>query len=107
MSLAEVYKELDKCPAGFKLLLVDACRNDPQTRSARSQPVADLESVTRPQAVEPPGGVSTLFNCSASERAFENDELRHGVFFHFAIEGLKGIAAFDEALRINPELALA
>ena len=65
IALGEVYRSLEKCPAGFKLLLVDACRNDPLSRNARSREVVDLESVTRPQQQKPPGGVAALFSCSA------------------------------------------
>jgi hypothetical protein len=36
VSLTEVYRELERCPARFKLLLSDACRNDPQSALARS-----------------------------------------------------------------------
>src|SRR5262249_2985408 len=44
---------------------------------------------------EPPGGVVAFFSCSEAERAFEHDDLKHGVFFHFVIEALKGGAATD------------
>ena len=41
LSLADVYAELEKCKAGVKVLLVDACRNDPfedNSRAARMGP---------------------------------------------------------------------
>ncbi|WP_406697120.1 caspase family protein [Singulisphaera sp. Ch08] len=91
--LGEVYKELEACKAGLKLLLVDACRNDPQSDNSRSRSVVNLESVTRPQRVLPPGGVVAFFSCSEGERAFEHSDLKHGVFFHFVIEALRGNAA--------------
>ena len=91
--LTEVYKALEDCPAGMKLLLVDACRNDPLAGGDRSLPKIRLESVTRPQAEKPPGGVAALYSCSEGERAFESAKLRQGIFFHFVIEGLKGAAA--------------
>jgi hypothetical protein len=89
--LSKLYDELGKCKAGFKLLLVDACRNDPQSALARGTGVA-LESVTRPQELSRPGGVAALFSCSAGEQAFEDEKLGHGVFFHFVIEGWAGKA---------------
>ncbi len=103
----ELYGELAKCSAGFKLLLADACRDDPQAGGTRGRPEVNLESVTRPQKSVPPGGVAALYSCSAGERAFEDDELRHGVFFHFVIEALRGGADLDGDGRITlPELEL-
>lgn len=94
VSLGEVYKELEQCQAGFRLLLADACRNDPVIDRSR-RATAELNSVTRPQTAQPPGGVAALFSCSAGELAFEHDELKHGVFFHYLIKGLQGDADLD------------
>ena len=91
-SLDDLYKELESGGAGSKLLLVDACRNDPLARVSRRATV-DLASVTRPTGPPPPGGVAALFSCSTGEKAFEHPELKHGVFFHYVIEGLHGKAA--------------
>ena len=50
--------------------------------------------MTRPEVPEPPKlGVAAFFSCSEKEKAYEDDELRHGVFFHYVIEGLRGAAA--------------
>lgn len=92
VSLTEVYDEMKQCKAGMRLLLVDACRNDPQAEGARSRLEADLESVTRPQILTPPGGVAALFSCSEGERSFEHADLKQGVFFYFVVRGLKGEA---------------
>src|SRR5438477_2605904 len=93
VSLSEVYQELERCPAGVKVLLVDACRNDPLADHSRSRNTVQLESSTRPSVAEPPAGVVALFSCSKGERAFEHEELKHGVFFHYVIEALQGQAA--------------
>ena len=37
-----------------------------------------------------PKGVVALFSCSAKEKAYESDKLKHGVFFHYVIEALRG-----------------
>lgn len=103
--LGQIYKTLEGCKANLKLLLVDACRNDPQADNSRARVQVKLESVTRPQAKEPPGGVAALFSCSAGERAFEHPELKRGVFFHFVIQGLGGEADFDRDKTVTlPEL---
>jgi predicted dehydrogenase len=107
VSLTEVYKELEKCPSNFKLLLVDACRNDPQAANSRARAEVDLQSVTRPQKKLPPGGLAAFFSCAAGEKAFESDRLRHGVFFHYVIEGLGGKADFNRDGQVDlDELAL-
>jgi sulfatase modifying factor 1 len=93
VSLGEVYKSLEESQAGTKVLLVDACRNDPQAEASKAVEKIKLESVTRPQAERPPGGVAALFSCSEGQSSYESEKLGHGVFFNFVIEGLKGEAA--------------
>ena len=85
ISLGEVYRELEKSFAGMKVLLVDACRNDPQ--AARGARGIDADNSPRP-----PQGVAALFSCRAGEQAFEHDSLKHGVFFHYVLQGLRGEA---------------
>lgn len=83
VSLSAMYKQLKESFAGIKVLLVDACRNDPdESRGARSGIDAD-------SAPRPPQGVAALFSCRAGERAFERDELKHGVFFYHVLQGLR------------------
>jgi uncharacterized caspase-like protein len=89
VSLNEVYEQLDKhCKAGVKLLVVDACRNDPTDGKAGGD--ARLESTTRPLVPDPPGGIVAFFSCSTGQIAYESDDLKHGIFFHHFIQGLKG-----------------
>ncbi|MFO0808121.1 MAG: caspase family protein [Gemmataceae bacterium] len=103
ISEKELYATLESCPAGFKLLLVDACRN----KVTRAAIVQNLESVTRPHTAQPPGGTAAFFSCSVGERAFELDRVGHGAFFHAVIEGLKGAADIDKDGAVTlPELEL-
>lgn len=86
VSLSGIYRQLERSFAGMKVLLVDACRNDPDAgRGARGGIDAD-------NAPRPPKGVAALFSCQAGERAFETDQLQHGVFFYHVLQGLKGEA---------------
>ena len=87
VSFDKVYQQLRKCPAQRKLLLSDACRNDPLSASARS-----AKSVTKPENEIPPGSTVALFSCEAGQVAREDTDLKHGVFFHFVLEGLRGKA---------------
>lgn len=100
VSLQQVYTDLESCKAKVKLVLCDACRNSPLAAGVR-RAIVDIESVSRPQEIEPPGGVAALYSCSQGETAFENGELGHGVFFNFVIKGLKGSADFDKDRQID------
>lgn len=95
INLSELYGGLKACKAGGKLLLVDACRNDPTkpgiTRS--------LASNTLPPLPPPPGGTAAFFSCSANQKAFEDADLEHGVFFHHVIQALQGDADSSTAKR--------
>jgi formylglycine-generating enzyme required for sulfatase activity len=103
IAFKDVYAKLEKCGAGLKVLMVDACRNDPRTKTARARAEVDLESITRPQVIPPPGGVLAFFGCSAGEKTQENEELQHGVFFYFVNQGLKGEADLDHDNQVSPE----
>jgi hypothetical protein len=92
VSISKVYSELEASFAGVKIVLVDACRNDPTPGRGRG---LDADS-----APTPPKGVGVLFSCSAGQRAFEHDSLKHGVFFHYVLEGLKKEAA-DQQGRVT------
>ncbi len=86
----------DRCGAGAKLVLIDACRDRQAARSSTRR--------TRglsPTHVTVPAGVNALFSCGPEEEALElrflpegaDDYRFHGVFFWHVIEGLKGAAA--------------
>ncbi|WP_417385388.1 SUMF1/EgtB/PvdO family nonheme iron enzyme [Gimesia sp.] len=86
IALSEIYEALEKTKARKRLLLVDACRNDPQSQLGRSSSKARLESVTRPQITPPPKGVVALFSCSEGQQAYEWPDLKHGVFFYHVLQ---------------------
>src|SRR5262249_40618186 len=83
ISVGSLYLELGKSFASAKIVLVDACRNDPRERSG-----ADGDGLPRP-----PLGVAAWFSCSPGEKAREHEKFGHGIFFHFLLEGLRGAAA--------------
>jgi formylglycine-generating enzyme required for sulfatase activity len=83
LPLDEVYDRLKDCGAGARLLLVDACRNDP-VRGVRRRGIDAAPSA--------PVGVGALFSCSPGQYSFETKEYKHGVFFHHVLEGLGGKA---------------
>jgi TPR repeat protein len=83
ISVDSLCEKLGKCSAAGKILLIDACRNGPKS---------DLASGIEGDKVKVPAGVLAMFSCSAGERSIEHKELKHGVFFHQVLEGLKGKA---------------
>jgi hypothetical protein len=86
LSLSQLYRRLGRCPAGVKLVLVDACRNDPRDDTANG-------GAQRAQPQESPAGIAVLYSCSKGQEALEDEKLQHGIFCHFLIEGLRGKAA--------------
>jgi len=79
----EVFAAFEDCPASAKLLLVDACRSGP-VKAGRK---LDVDSVPRPAQ-----GTAALFSVSSGESAWESGKLKHSIFFHFVLEGLRGQA---------------
>ena len=106
ISFAAIYELLKLCPAEVKLLITDACRTNPSNPKRRDI-IPGLESVTRPQAITPPGGIAALFACAPGQAAFEDKRLGtgkppgHGVFFHFLIEAFRGAADADKNRKIT------
>ncbi len=99
LSLTEVYELLRRCSAGRKMLLVDACRDDPVNIASRGAfEKMDLESETRPQLEDVPEQTIAIFSCNTGQRSWEDDRLKHGVFFAHVLKGLKG-----EADRPSPD----
>ena len=82
LSLGQLFRDLDEC-GGTKLVLVDACRDDP----------AVGRGVDGGASLQLPDEVAALFSCAAGERALESDKYAHGVFFYHILQGLEGAAS--------------
>ena len=81
----DVFEKLKRCAASRKLVLYDACRDNPFVKDGRAP-----ASATRPVPKPPPGGTAILYACSPGEQSYENSELQHGVFSHYVMEALRG-----------------
>jgi sulfatase modifying factor 1 len=92
LSLDDLYATLERSDARTKVMLVDACRNEPTEGKTGAIPFA---------SEPPPPSVAALFACSNGEVAWDATDLGggHGVFFHYVIEGLKGAADADAGNR--------
>jgi len=96
ISLEDVYARLIACKARQKLLLVDACRNDPRPGGQRAvaRPTTALDGFSR-SLESPPEGILVLTSCRPGQLAVEDPSLGHGVFMHFILQGLEGEADRD------------
>ena len=96
VSLTDVYLKLEKCKANTKLLLVDACRNDPLSSTAKAARRIQIQPVFARPAPVFSGGTIAIFSCSESEQSFEHPDLKSGLFFHFVNRALAGEADADD-----------
>jgi tetratricopeptide (TPR) repeat protein len=102
INIKTLYEEMDRSPAGRKLLLVDACRNDPEADNARSAGIA--VPPPRRLAEDPvPKGTAALFSCKSEQRSFEDPKLKHGIFFYHVIRAWEGAADLDRNGQVTLE----
>ena len=90
-----VYQRLAQCKARWKLLLVDACRNDPRPLGMKDAGTSKSAGDFAKSLEKPPQGILALTSCAPGEMSMESDDLRHGVFMNFLLEGLSGKADRD------------
>jgi formylglycine-generating enzyme required for sulfatase activity len=96
VSLDWVYEQLQRCPAALKVLMVDACRNDPRIGGQRNfSPTEGTRQFAQSLEKPLPEGIVLLTSCSAGEISMEEREFGHGVFMHYVVEGLRGKADAD------------
>jgi len=90
----EVFRCLSESVAAMKLVIVDACRNDPRLPGARDAAGRErlLDGFAR-SLQAPPEGLLLLSSCSVGQKSMEDADLGHGVFMFHLIEGIKGRAA--------------
>jgi uncharacterized caspase-like protein len=93
LDLGAFQEALSKSGAGKRLLLLDACRNQPR-RDDRSLGAAAMAGFLK--AVEAFQGEAVLTSCRKDEMSYESPDLKHGVFTHFLLEGLRGAAPTGE-----------
>jgi hypothetical protein len=92
IAVDDVYRKFGACRAALKLLLVDACRNDPRPPGKKSAtPDADRRSLGA-SFERPPDGIVVLTSCAPGQISWEDEELKHGVFMSYVLKGLSGDA---------------
>ncbi|TVP96819.1 MAG: hypothetical protein EA381_16565 [Planctomycetaceae bacterium] len=100
LSLSKLYESLaDKqfCAAETKLMLVDACRNDPLSAISKGKREIELAPAGRRTQPKPPGGLVAFYSCGAGEKSYELSTLGggHSIFLHSVIEAFSGKADLD------------
>ena len=89
------YRMMDSCGAQVKVLLVDACRNDPLRPGDKgaedTAKAAGLRALTIEHEVIPEG-IVLLSSCKRGQQSREDDDLHHGVFMYYLLQGLEGFA---------------
>jgi formylglycine-generating enzyme required for sulfatase activity len=86
LAVSEVERLLKRTKAKRQMMFIDACRNEPSKGSR----TADARSFATLKAAE---GMRALYATKSGAVSYEAEELGHGLFTHFLIQGLKGEAA--------------
>ena len=97
LRLSRVKQLIEAVPCRQKLVILDACRNDPNGGKG-DEPNFLSETFAKGIAVKAKSGsqsevVATLFSCSLGERSFEWPAKERGFFSWYLEQGLKGAAA--------------
>jgi hypothetical protein len=85
LALDEVEKLMTATGARRKVILVDACRNDPDAKSTDTP-----RTFSQFQEAE---GTSILLSTRPGGFSYEDSDLGHGIFTYYLLEGLRGKAA--------------
>jgi len=96
--VATLQSKLKKIKAKQVILIMDACRNDPEAGKGEGDNKLTSDFAKTLGVVARAGGgegsaSAVLFACSEGERAFEEPSFGHSVFTKFLLEGLSGKAA--------------
>jgi TPR repeat protein len=99
-----LFEKLKDCKAGRKLLLVNACRNDPLDDRAFAASKAKIDDEDR---AEVPEGIAALYSCRAGQRSYEYPsdskigKPGRSLFYHHVIEAWKGRYSEGKAVTVE------
>ncbi len=86
-----LYEKLKACKARKKLLIVNACRNDPTVSldfASNQIPLADED---RPNEV--PEGIAAIYSCQAGQKSYYDDNRKVALFYEHLTRAWKGAYA--------------
>jgi hypothetical protein len=93
ISVDRLYARLKACPAARRVLVVDACRSEPERPGAKDIGTGGGSEAFSKALENPPRGICVMTSCAVKQRSWEDPKLGHGVFMHFLLEGLDGKAS--------------
>ncbi len=100
-----LFERLKKCKAKRKLLIVNACRNDPSSERAQAARKINLEDRDDDLI---PEGIAALYSCKAGQKSYYYDPedakskgRERSLFFHHVIQSWKG--AYGNADKLTVE----
>lgn len=96
VSMEHLYKQMQRSQASLKLLVVDACRNDPRPNGQKNAKAKTDNRKLNQTFERPPSGILVLTSCGAGQVSYENAKLGRGVFMNFVLEALAGRADKDK-----------
>jgi tetratricopeptide (TPR) repeat protein len=100
VDLEELARHLSALNASQFSIFVDACREDPfPGRGIKGNQMTDVMSrglritpnAARPAGSPPPTSI-VFYACQVGERAYEDPQLKHGVFTYYILEGIREVA---------------
>jgi tetratricopeptide (TPR) repeat protein len=100
VDLEELARKLSSLKASQFSIFVDACREDPfPGRGIKGNTMSDVMTrglrITpgpgRPTDAVPPTAI-VFYACQVGERAYEDPQLKHGVFSYYILEGIREVA---------------
>ncbi|ACB51536.1 WD-40 repeat protein [Crocosphaera subtropica ATCC 51142] len=96
LKLDRLLNLLRQCEAERQLIWIDACQErDQEDNSIRGNTTGQIIAILEQQA-QPKKNFYGMLSCDINEQSWEFDELKHGLFTYYIIEGLRGKAANAE-----------
>ena len=99
IDLEELARKLSMLKASQFTMFFDACREDPfPGRGIKGNTMTDvmargLRINPGPDSRKEPPTAIIFYSCQIGERAYENPELKHGVFTYYILKGIRELAA--------------
>jgi hypothetical protein len=92
------YERLKACKAKQKLLIVNACRNDPSIDPSLAANTAELVDVDREEV---PEGIAAIYSCRAGQKSYYDKDYKRGLFFEHVIRAWRGDYSRDGAVTLE------
>lgn len=82
-----IFEHLKNCKAARKLLIANACRNDPTSDLAMAARKAQIDDNDDDKV---PPGIAAIYSCGVGEKSYYDPDARRGLFFLHLTEAWRG-----------------